>query len=537
MLDCGTSAAPHVLGTLNPRLMKSTNLTRQTVVVLLGNVVAMILGFGISAYVAAEYGDSRELDVFFVILPIPLLAGQLIVSVALLVITPYYQRISHTESVIAAQRAVAPLFWMVTIICLTIAIIVFCAAGPMSRLLAPGISGDSRFLAIKLLRLASLSLPFVMASGFLQSIANANHRFLRAAWGRPVANACALALLVILFRRVGLAGYFWGLALGSSCTCMWQLREVFQIGGFNPTLSGLSSAWRAVRASVVWIVIARGLAQLSEVSVMAIASFTVGAIATYSLGYRIAGAPVVLAASVALTLFPHQSSAHAIEDEKRSAYLLWRGVDYLTLIGAASGMLFYAFAGRIVVALYERGDFTGAQTEIVSATIRMLAIGLPFICANNAFANVFWASGRLKTRVTLQLISIVLLIAIAFVFTPIWGGPGLALAYGAQFIFLFAIGVYYYIRGWRDLFERLRTPMTILISAAALGVLAEMLVTGLTLLRAQPQGIRMIHVAAESVTLLLTYVFFLWILRVPLVRDEIARARLWLTHRFRATNI
>ncbi|MCH9030849.1 MAG: polysaccharide biosynthesis C-terminal domain-containing protein [candidate division Zixibacteria bacterium] len=506
--------------------MKSQTVARNTILVFVANIISMGLGFMVSVLVAAHFSSGYELDAFFIALPIPIIIGYFVLAVSLVGVVPFYQRIQKDSDTSAANRAVAPLFWCVALISGVIAVSIWIYSSSFAYALAPGFNSDRLESLSLFLRWSSLSIPFIASISFLQSIQNANHLFLRAAFSRPLMGAFALGALTLVISNNNLVAYFQGLALGSALALAWQLVEVRAMGVFPFSFTGLGDSWKSIRKSVGGMATARGMGHSSEILLQVIASLGIaGTVAIYAFAFRLASIPLMLAVSLSLVLFPLQAQAGVARDKIRLAEIMWKGVRALSLLGALFGIIFYVWADQLVIFLYEHGDFSPEMSASVSDTLKIFAPGLLFVAANNAIGNTFWVIGKIKERVFLEFVSIVLLLVSAWMLAADFGARGIALAYLAHFVFLFFAGL------WRLKKDGL-SPMRELLSigklaavAVFLALAAQYFTPGLGEFREMTRFLQLAVIAGGALGILVLFVLGLLVIRDRALSEIVSQAR------------
>ncbi len=424
-------------------------IARNTFTVFSANIIQAALGFSVSAFVAATYGSSGEVDAFFIAAPLPILLGQFTLSISLVAITPHYQRLSESHGRTSALRKIAPLFWSWSLLVLTLTTIGYFAIEPLAIALAPGFDSQRLTLLVTYLRWAVLAAPFISLAGFLQALENADGHFFRPAFARPLITAIAFGAVVTAVADQGLEPFFIGLFVGAALTSLWQFLEVRSFGSddsassFPLTLRGAKQVWTSIRSTALSMALARGMGQGAELGLQIIATLaTAGVVAVYGFSFKIAAIPLMLSISLALALFPAQSAAYAKNNPAESLRILWRGVNALAILGAFFGGFFFVWAEPLVILLYERGDFNPALTANVAQTIRIFSLGLMVIAANNAIANGFWAAKRMKERIILESFANAILLILAGLFIKSHGPIALAGSYVTCYTFLFFVGLW-----------------------------------------------------------------------------------------------
>jgi len=127
-------------------------------------------------------------------------------------------------------------------------------------------------------------------------------------------------------------------------------------------------------------------------------------------------------------LFPRLSRAEAEGDSKGARVFAASSVKILLylMIPLASGIFF--LAEPITRAIYMRGEFTAHDAEMTAAVLKFLALGIPFMSANEVLTKLFFAKQKVKAPMFASTIAIVANIGIVSVLVKTVGFSGIAIA-------------------------------------------------------------------------------------------------------------
>jgi murein biosynthesis integral membrane protein MurJ len=417
-------------------------ISRHTAVVLFANFASLVFGLLATVAVAHYFGSGRTVDAFFIALSVPQIAGQILLSVALVAIVPVYTRYRNEHGLAGAQQRIAPVFYASAIGLCLLSLAVALWAPLLIRILAPGFDAAATREGAALLRWLSPLVVLLGLSGVLQGIQNANHAFVRPAWAKPLPTALALVALVLFGRRFGIATYAWGMLLGAALGLAWQGAEVTASGSFTPRLAGLGAAMQHLRTGFAAIFGARLLGQAGVlISGVVASTIAVGAVSTLGYALKIVSVPFLAASSFGVVLFPAQAQAAAATDASRELRLLWRSVRAMALLGLVATIPLVLWAGPLIQFLFERGAFSAADTDAAALALRVYALGIVFVAVNTIVGNAYWARRWFGARLFLEIVAVILLLGLAWGLGELFGIAGLALALVGEFAFLAVAGL------------------------------------------------------------------------------------------------
>lgn len=127
-------------------------------------------------------------------------------------------------------------------------------------------------------------------------------------------------------------------------------------------------------------------------------------------------------------LFPRLSRAEAEGDSDGARTFAASSVKILLylMIPLAAGIFF--LAEPITRAIYMRGEFTAYDAEMTASVLKYLALGIPFMSANEVLTKLFFAKQKVKAPMLASMLAIVANIIIVTVLVDAVGFIGIAVA-------------------------------------------------------------------------------------------------------------
>jgi putative peptidoglycan lipid II flippase len=132
--------------------------------------------------------------------------------------------------------------------------------------------------------------------------------------------------------------------------------------------------------------------------------------------------------SIATVVLPAASRHAAVGDPSGVRDTLTRGLGLMMMLNVPATLGLAVLATPIVRLLFERGQFTSADTAATAAALQFYAVGLVGYSAARIASPVFYALGQSRVPVIAGTVSIALNIIASIVLAGIFGFRGLALA-------------------------------------------------------------------------------------------------------------
>ena len=271
--------------------------------------------------------------------------------------------------------------------------------------IAPGFSGDTRALAIVLVRIFFPGISLLVLSAFCIGVLNSHHRFFLS-YAAPVVWSAAIIAALIVGARVSQGDpsriavwAAWGAVAGGALQLAVQLPLVVRLLGRGARLSvGRGDAHVAeVVHNFLPVVTGRGVVQLSAYVDTLIASWLpTGTVAAFGYAQTIYTLPVSLfGMAVSAAALPSMSADASVREKLREQ--TEDGLRAIAFPVVASVAAFLALGDVISAALFQTGRFGGQDVQYVWLILAGSTVGLLAATMGRLYSSAFYALRDTRT--------------------------------------------------------------------------------------------------------------------------------------------
>ena len=410
--------------------------------------LSRVTGFLRDVVLAGYFGATGLLDAYFVAVSVP---GTVQLTVGSLLKTSFvavYSRLLARGQREKAGRLNALILVLALAVAALAAILITVFAGPLVRLVAPGLPPADANLATAILRVLSPLAILGLAESWAAGVLNSHGVFgVPAAVGIP-RNLILAAAVTLTAGAYGVWGLVGGALASFALGTLWLLAVVRRLAPFSrPRLAAEKPELEAI-ASLAWPIIVANVARRLEYFVdQILASFLgAGSISAIAFGSKLAQTPVgLLGAAVATVLYPALARRAGAPGESNSATPPAAGraapatgpvaLFHLTQQGWIGGALVLApFTGLLIALrvpivdlIYGRGSF---GWEAVTTTAWAMAFYAPAIIPwgwQPLTSRSFYALGDSRTPARVAVVAVAVNAISSIALAPLLGVGGIAL--------------------------------------------------------------------------------------------------------------
>ncbi len=409
------------MGTTASRIAKSAT------AIMLISMVSKLLGLLRESFTAASYGTHYDTDAFRVAFEIPSIFTGVIYAAITITFIPIY---SEFKSKTDEQRThfVNNLFTVVILITAAIAACGIVLAPVLVRLVAPGFSGETLDLSVKLTAILFPSIVFLalayLANGFLQ----ANRSFaVPALMGIPL-NLIIIAS-IFFFNQYGIMALAIGSFIAMTSQFLIQVPFMLKTGfRYRPVIDLKEPGLRRVLALSVPVLISTAFSEVSILIDKVLASgLDVGSISVLDYASKVNNiANGVFFSSLAIVFFPELSLAS--DDLQKFTKATVTGLKLVILISFPVMVGLWVLKLPIISVLFERGEFNTSDAYSTAIILGLYAIGIIGSGLTAILNRVFYSLKNTKIPMIIGILTIGTNIILSLIFVGHWGVYGLALA-------------------------------------------------------------------------------------------------------------
>ena len=424
-----------------------------------GIMLSKIIGLIRERIFAHYFGNSMAADAFKAAFRIPNmlqnLFGEGVLSASFI---PVYARLNAEERHEEATRTAAAIFALLVLVASTVVLIGVLLTPLLIDVIAPGFHGETRLLAIQLVRILFPGAALLVLSAWCLGILNSHRRFFLSYAAPVIWNLSMIATLVWQGRRLFSHGITaasaeprLAVALAVGSVIGSALQFIIQVPAVLRLLSPLQ--WKAtfrsehVRTIVhnfVPVFLTRGVVQISAFVDQILASLLpTGAVAALSYAQTIYQLPVGLfGMAVSAAELPAMSAALGTPEQiaAKLRARLAAGLQQIAWFVVPSAVAFVILGDVVVAAIYRTGHFNARDVIYVWSALAGSGVGLLGGTSGRLYSSAFYALRNTRTPLNFAVIRVALTLVLGwFCSIPLphllgidsrWGVAGLTLSAG-----------------------------------------------------------------------------------------------------------
>ena len=477
--------------------------------------VSTLLGFVRDAVIAAVYGAGPQLDAYFVALGLANIVLGLLGTSLTRASTPVLAREADGEEVCRGHRTFDVVLTRALVGIGALSVALGIAAAPVSRLLAPGLTGEAADLLVLLTRIVLVTTVVVAATDLLVAQAQAHGVFRWGALQGVPFNLVMIGCAGLLGPRIGVVALAVGFLVGSLARLALQLVPLVRHRWpVRPRLRGDSPGVREITALLPPLVLGQAMLNVNTLVDRAVAS-TVGegAVSAVFLGWRLVNLPEMLVvAALVAPLYPAMAAAAAQDDGRaRLRRLVHRGLAVsLTLLGPVAVVLLVAPVPVVALA-FGRGAFDADAVRLTAVAVLWFVPGLLALACRQVLVSACYTVGDTRGPVAIGAVVMVVNVVGDLVLAPVLGVAGIVIATSASLLVAATL------TGWWAASRHHLVPVrasALLLGRAALALLAATLLARLAVGAIDPEPVWATALLV-LVTAALGYQLALAVLRAP----------------------
>lgn len=395
-------------------------------------VASRALGLLRDRILAARFGASDILDVYYVSFGIPDLIFNLVVAGAISsALVPLFAE--YAGQSLERGRDLIRIFLNHTLAVVGVLVVIGAVCAPWAvEIIAPGFAPEHQELAVVFLRVMLLAPLCFTVSMVVGAMLQAQKRFISYALAPLLYNAGIIIGAVWFVPRFGPLGLAEGVVLGALLHACAQLIDAYRSGFvwhavWNWRDAGL---WRVYRLMVPR---ALGLSvqHIGWLVLNAIATtISIGSVSVLNLAYNIQYLPIAfIGLSVATAYFPDLSHDALVRPRAQVIRQVWR---LAIMVGGALCVIvlgMFLLRNMLVALLLGAGMFDGGDITTTSTMLAWFLLGVPAQGVIALLARCFYAFQDTKTPAIVSGIAVVAMVVGGWLCVGVWGPYALAAAF------------------------------------------------------------------------------------------------------------
>ncbi|MEN3033504.1 MAG: murein biosynthesis integral membrane protein MurJ [Aquificaceae bacterium] len=359
--------------------------------------ISRALGYLRDLAIAYHFGASYISDAFFVAFRIPNTLRRILGEGGLnAVIVPILVR--RKESGNERAFASSVLFYL-GLLSLILSALGAIFANVIVKTIAPGKGSEGLEIATYLTRFCFSYVFFLTVGSIAGAVLNSKGKFFVPASAQGVFNLIFALVITFGAKDLGIDALAIGVFLGGLFQALFQLfsarKEIYLNTYIDKDL-------KTVFKNLTPALLGFGVSQISIFVDTFMASFLKeGAISYLYYANRIFQLPLgMVSAGVATVLLS------MLSEERMQKENLNLGIRLVVLISLPATFGLFLLSFEIIELLFLRGNFTSEDAYIAGKVLQIYSLGLIFFSIQKVIASLYFAKGRLKTALTVSILSV-----------------------------------------------------------------------------------------------------------------------------------
>lgn len=394
-------------------------------------LLSRILGLGREALIATLIGVDAEADLYYEAFFVPDILNYFVAGAYLTItLVPILSRHLEAGDRTRASQAFTSVFRFVSIAIVALTALMWLFAEPLVEFIFPEVADQARLVSMT--RIVLPAQIFLVVGALLMAVQYTHKRFLI-----PAAAPIIYNLGIIGGGLVGwaagdpapetfLVGAVVGAAIGNFALQWWGAR---QTGTWLTRTDRGTSAVGEYLLLALPLMIGQSVAVLDEQFVRLFGQLDEGATTALSLARRLNMVPVgVIAQAAGVAAFPFLAGLAARGANEELIETTGRAARKTLFVAAAATAVLVVVARPLVRVLYQYGEFSSANAELVASLLTIYAFSIPAWGMHQLLVRHFYAKRRMWTPVLIGTVFTALAIPAWLGLYELLGVEGFALA-------------------------------------------------------------------------------------------------------------
>ncbi len=412
------------------RALTHREIVRAAGIVMAAYMLSGVLGLVRQMILSATFGADKELDAFYAALRLPETLFALIAGGALgSAFIPVFSGFLNRDDFAGAWRLASTVLTLVMLIATVAAAIGFVFAEPLTQaLLLPGADSATQTLAVEMMRIMLVTVVLFGMSGLVMGILNAYQHFVAPALTPSMYNIGIILGAVILSPSMGVHGLAWGAVLGAALHLGIQLPVARRLPYFRlrPAVNIKTPGVVEVLTLMGPRLLGLGVVQINFWVNIALASAMVAGSITalqtaYTLMFTVLG---ILGQSLGTAVFPTLTAQFAQGDHEGFQRTFSGALRNVLFLSIPAGLGLAVLSRPVVGVLFERGEWTSADTSAAAWALIFYSIGLMGHAALEILARTFYALHDTWTPVIVGGLAMLLNVILSVLFVVLFEALG-----------------------------------------------------------------------------------------------------------------
>ena len=417
---------------------------RSAFVITFFSIIARVLGFVRDSLIAKYSGVGFMSDVFFASFKITNFFRKILAEGTFFAaFVPSFSKILNEKGKLELSIFSSSVFSIMFFVVLTLTLIFEVFMEPITAFTSPGFLKDAaKFeLTVQVSRILFWYFILIVGSSMLSGLLNSIKKFSYYAIV-PVFLNVALIVFIVFFQN-SFKTFAHTLAYGVLAGGVMQfgfayfgcVREGFKLRLYAPSKKLFSPTIVTTFKRMFPAMIAGGLGQLNTLLDLILGSLIVSGVSYLYFVDRIFYLPTAsIGTAIGIVVLPILSAAVGNKSANEVTQIQTESINVSSLLVLPVSFALIFCAEVFVSVVFERGNFTRENVEVVSNCLKLLGFALPFVVYMKIFSSIFFSHENTKTPMYIALVCTLINGAISLILMPFLGIYGIIIGTATSYV-------------------------------------------------------------------------------------------------------
>jgi len=398
-----------------------SQILKSSIVVTTFTVLGMALNFICQMLIAAKFGATREMDIFFAATTIPLFLIGIISSSLSFTLIPIFAEYSERSSR-EVSRIISSLINLGLLFTGLLSLLGVWGAPQLIRITVPGFSGEEVIQAARLLQLLFSMVIFTVVNEILTCLYYSKQRFILPSLNRITSPIITIIYILIFQASLSVKSLALAMLFASLIQMVLLLigilksrdLEYFSILGLKHP--DIVKIFKLILPLILGMVIYRTIPILDRFFLSKLPEGSIAHIgyATQLLNFIHS----IVVSGITISLFPIMSQYAAKKNWYDLKKIISKGLRVLFFISVPFIFLFGLHSEPFIQLLWERGNFLSTDTASVHKAFIIYIWALPAMTMGTLIGQGFYVLQDTKTPVIIGIVESVLYVGLCYFMIP-----------------------------------------------------------------------------------------------------------------------
>ncbi len=417
---------------------------RGTIIIVFVSALAKLASFISEAILAAYLGTGYQGDAYYMVSSVQqVIYPMLSVGIWNLFLPIYKSRMANNQMQQADSFAnkTITFFSLISLVCVAVLIIF---SGPVVSLVAPGFTGETKELCIKLVAISAPMYLFIIAAAVYATMLQCHDKFFGSQIREVASHIPVILAAILCYKKFGVYALAVALVAGGALRLLIELPFVDWGYRYKPDFKFKDPVFIDLLKKLPSVLLVRGITQINGlVDKMMASTLPTGAISALNYGHRLMHVfSGLLSSAVTTAMYPQIVELVSTGRRKELDKLLTRIFMIFAVLMVPLTIGAFFFRTEIVSVVFQRGAFNDESVRLTSGVFCFYMLGLFVIACSTVFSNLFYANGDTKKPMIVSIVNLVLNVGLNLILVRLMGVDGLALATSLSTIASFFLKIY-----------------------------------------------------------------------------------------------